>query len=321
MPRKLTWKKVGPKDKERLAQLYSAGVPLDADAEALGMKRSSLEREIRQYIFYKKELLGSAAADIQFEEMPRKRYTDFLSIPTDEAIIVSDIEVPDHDPLYLKLALLSGMRLGVKRLIVAGDFIATDQDALNSWVTTWRRGDETRYEEDVDMAVSILSEFAKWFTDITIIEGNHDDRLNRKTSGEVHLGMFLRGTNALYSRYAYLHLHTSRGLVWVVHPDNFSGDPITLGQQLYNVHSPKGHWVLGHCHRRQDGWTPDGEYEVHALGCGREEKKTKYKATKINKHKQWDKSFLAIQDGFHVPLDLKATNWREFLGELCPKGL
>jgi hypothetical protein len=315
----MAWKDISVPERERLLKLYEMG-DMDAlavYADGVGMKQASLERRLRDHRYYKTLYLGNAALQVDMKPSPSKQYVDFEKLDGDDFIIISDIEIPDHNPLYLLLALYTAMAHGIKKLVIAGDLIATDQKGLVAWVATWVEQGELNYEDAIALVVSILREFEKWFDIIIVIEGNHDDRVARATQGQVHFGMLLNGTTkVVYSRYSYLHLNTSRGLVWIVHPSNFSGDPITLGQKLYSNHSPKGHWIVAHCHRRQDGWSPDGEYEIHALGTGRDPERTKYKATKINTHKAWDTSFLMIKGGYHYPLDLKSTNWCEVLGSL-----
>jgi len=306
------WKNVPTAEKERLALLPPSA--LADEAQQLGMKTESLDRYIRQYTYYRTVFVLKQAVTANFTGAPVKRYTDYVTLTSDNVMIISDIEVPDHNPLYLLLALYTAMAHNIKDLVIAGDFIATDQAGLVSWVTTYVDAADMNYEDAIAVVVAILREFEKWFDSITLIEGNHDDRVSRETGGQVHFGMFIRDTKAVYSRYAFLWIETSRGLVKVVHPSNFSGDPITLGQALYSTEPRKAHYIVAHCHRRQDGWSPDGAFEIHALGCGRDAIKTKYKATKVNKFKQWDSSFLMIKDGYQIPLDLKSTNWEKQLG-------
>lgn len=143
---------------------------------------------------------------------------------------------------------------------------------------------------------------AAWFTEIIIVEGNHDDRIARKTGGEVYLGMFLRDAKFVrYSRYSYLYMRTSqRGLIKLVHPENFSSTPVALGQQFYDVErgprfdpfnpfktAEKCHFVLAHTHIDQSGYSKDGVYEVHAMGTCRDATRTQYKNKGQNKHHQW----------------------------------
>lgn len=128
--------------------------------------------------------------------------------------------------------------------------------------------------------------------------------------------MFFPDLPIKYSRYPFMDFDTSRGPVKVVHPQNFSGDPVTLAQQLYSVTPEKSHSIVAHCHREQFGWSPDGRFEMHTLGTGRDPLRTKYKATAINKHKQWNASFIMIRDGFIIPMSLKRTDWKRELGPL-----
>lgn len=163
-----------------------------------------------------------------------------------------------------------------------------------------------------------FSKFDDCLVSWVIIEGNHDDRVARTTGGAVHLGMLIHGTIAQYSRYHFMWLNTSRGPVYITHPDNFSSDPVRLGQELYDVQPRKAHVVVTHCHRKQRGWTKDGSFEVMAIGTGRDPYRTKYKAVRANKHRQWDSSFLMVKGGYFYDFDLKSTDWKFWLGDMYP---
>jgi hypothetical protein len=197
-------------------------------------------------------------------------------------------------------------------------------------VSTWKAGDEAGYERAIDLTRSLLFEMSRWFDEINIIEGNHDDRVARKTGGEIHLGMFLDETIAQYSRYSYLYTHSERrGITKIVHPDNFSANPVVLGQDFYDVergpfYDPeqpfetmqKCHFVVAHCHRQQSGFSKDGVHEIHSLGTMRDPARTKYKSKGQNKHRQWDQGFLVMQGGHFYPMTLNGTNWQRELGDL-----
>jgi hypothetical protein len=114
--------------------------------------------------------------------------------------------------------------------------------------------------------------------------------------------MFLKGTPAVYSRYSYLYIRTSnRGLIKVVHPETFSSNPVTMGQDFYDAEQgpdfdmmnpresfEKCHFVIAHTHRFQRGKSKDGIYEIIALPCTRDPQRTQYKRKGQNKHKQSD---------------------------------
>jgi hypothetical protein len=152
-----------------------------------------------------------------------------------------------------------------------------------------------------------------------MLEGNHDERVARKTQGEVHLGMLLnQDPKVIYSRYSFMWLETSRGPVWVFHPGNYSRNPIVLGQKYYTGQPRKSHIIMGHCHRKQIGMSLDGQHEIHCIGTGRDAKRTKYKATRVKAFPEWDASFCVVNDGFIEHLDIKTTNWKKELGSLYP---
>lgn len=179
-------------------------------------------------------------------------------------------------------------------------------------------GNTINYEGALGLALEILARFVAWFDTIIIIEGNHDDRINRATGGEVWFGMLLREAQLLaghcqviFSRYGYLYVKTARGPVYICHPQNFSSTPVRLAQQLYQTingpdwdpreldsPSDKCHVVVTHCHLINSGFSPDGARECHAIGTLRDPVKTRYKQQGANKHYEWNQGFLYVKSGF-----------------------
>lgn len=330
MGNKMRWADVPLQTKIAWANRHRMGESLDAEAETMGWSSPSLKRELNRFLSYYKQFITETYKSVDIPPAPGKTYNDYPVINADDAIIISDTEIPDHSALMLKLALLVGMRRGIKRLIHAGDVVATDQSALNSWITTWIEPKEYTYEQVISLTNDIFCELDEWFDDTDIVEGNHDSIIARRTRGNVHLGMMLNRSRVRYNRYSYLYMRTSnRGLIRVTHPENFSSDPVTLGQQLYDVEQgpdfnpldpfntlEKCHIVLAHCHRTQSGMSKDGAYEIHSIDANRDIKQTKYVSKGVNKHRKWDYSFMVVQNGFFHPMKLIGTNWREELGDL-----
>lgn len=317
---KLTWSDIPDPVRQHLLKLKQTdNTQFQTAAATLKMNPQTLERRLREYRNSITIVEDAINGVNPFPPSPTRQYTDFLKIESDNFIVISDFETPDHNATYLYYALLSAISHGIKTLIIAGDLLAGDQEGISSWASVIQYGDELTYDSSRNILLRIIEIFAAWFDHIYIIEGNHDNRVARATKGQIHLGMLLGrfedSPNIHYSRYGFMTVETSRGVVWVCHPTNFSGDPVVLGQHLYNSHWPKGHWIVPHCHRKQTGWSPDGQFEIHAIGTGRDRDRTKYAATQINKHKAWDYSFLMVEDGYFTDLDLRSTNWRTFLGE------
>jgi len=78
-------------------------------------------------------------------DSPSPNYEDFIVVEADDIIMIADIEIPDHDPRVLRRAMLTGMRYGIRKIALGGDIIATDQDALNTWLTTWAEDNRMTY--------------------------------------------------------------------------------------------------------------------------------------------------------------------------------
>lgn len=294
----------------------------------LRMRYDSLQRKLNDYEpQYEAEQRASqvqlnAAQHSPMPPSPTKKYDDFEVIETDDVIIISDLEIPDHNPLYLLYALLVAMRFGIRNLIILGDFIATDQDALTDWPTLVR-GNEMSLQSVSTLMKSVIYRFLMWFLFIWFVEGNHDERVARKTGGEVHLGMLLpQQDNVRYSRYQYLWIKTKRGYVYACHPRQYSANSVGLGQKIYNkLRAPDGtkpiSVVLGHTHQAQTGTSPDGHAEIIALGTLRDKDRTKYKALSANTHHEWENGFLMIRNGYFYPLTSR-SDWRFWLDDKYP---
>lgn len=219
------------------------------------------------------------------------------------------------------MALLTAIRYGIKTLILGGDLLATDQPSLNSWTPVFK-GEDMNYESVVGMANQLLYQFGQHFDDIHCISGNHDERIGRKTGGEIWIKMLLDNTKTTYYKYRYMYTRTSRGLVKVLHPENFSSNPVSLGREMQAVDAgpvpgvnEKSHLILAHTHLQESGWSKDGDFEIHALGCTRDPYRTQYKQIKANKYRQWIQGFLMFHNGEFKPLTRKGTNWKALLGE------
>lgn len=274
-------------------------------------------------------------------------YREYFVRHTDDAIIISDIEVPDQDPWMLKAATLVAMRFSIKHLMIVGDGIATDQATLNSWAQTWVEEHEVSYRTAVDMARQMVTRFATWFDTIDWTSGNHDDRIARKTGGEVTIDMLLSDTTVNFSQYAYMYIYSPKQKEWtyLCHPQNFAKNSVNLGQQLWAVtnapddYDENGNYiddaavrevhrnrskcnvVLGHTHQMQSGRSPDDCYEIHALGCMRDRDRTKYVNISSNKHNKWNQGFLMMRDGKFYPLSRHGTDWETLLDDSIDSGV
>jgi hypothetical protein len=202
-------------------------------------------------------------------------------------------------------------------------------------VNTWIHKESLGLEDALDVGEQILVAFLSWFEEIIIVEGNHDDRIARKTGGEIHLGMLLRLAGVKYSRYSYCYIKTNRNggpepfsgeMIKIMHQKNYSGASASLAQQIFDVENgpygddPKNkvdcHIVIAHTHHAQRGWSKDGSREVVALGYCRDPERTAYKQKSATKHHKSISHFLMIKGGYFYDFSKYGTNWKHELGHL-----
>lgn len=298
-----------------LYELHQAGKSYADIAASLHLRQESIRGRVSRY-------RKAHPPPAYFPPSPTPPYTDYLTRETDAALIVSDLEIPDYDTEFLHAAYLLAQKLGIRETVIAGDFLATDQTALNDWATTWVNDREPTFEHVVDMGYQVLRQLLEQTPIVSLCEGNHDFRVAAKTGGQVHLGMFVRGLPGVtYSRYEYLYLKTRRGVAKIIHPvGHGSANSVALGQRLYNVTEYQGQKcdiVIGHTHQPQTGFSPDGLHEIYALGCMRDPLRTRYKMKRATPHHQWVQSFLLVLDGYYYPIYKHTTNWRYWLGDMA----
>ncbi len=197
-----------------------------------------------------------------------------------------------HDPRILRLAMLTGMRHGIHKLILGGDIIATDQEALNTWLTTWAEDGEKTYAACLKELKQLIRACAEWFHEgIYAITGNHDERLAKKTGGQVTIQDMLEEEPINFSMYSYMYIHSpiKNEYTYLCHQYNYSKTPVKLAQNIWEVETaPDGsrskcHVIVTHTHIEQTGWSPDGEWRCISLGCARDPKRTKYARLRATK--------------------------------------
>jgi hypothetical protein len=162
----------------------------------------------------------------------------------------------------------------------------------------------------------LIERLRQTFTSVLAIEGNHDDRVARRTGGEVHLGMFLEGSGVQYSQFAYCWVKTSaRGYILVSHPSrHYSANSAGLGQRIYNTNAApdgsKPHVVIAHTHQAQTAMSPDGLRQIVALGCMRDARRTQYVSTQTTAYPRWSQGYLMLHKGYLYPMVHGQVDWQ-----------
>jgi predicted phosphodiesterase len=105
-----------------------------------------------------------------------------------EAIVVSDLHIPWHDPEALLAVCDTARLLGVDRLIIGGDLLHADV------ISKFDGSKPVPITDEINSAARVLGALEEIFSEIHIIPGNHDQRLGKMLS---RLGRSEDGQNAL----------------------------------------------------------------------------------------------------------------------------
>jgi predicted phosphodiesterase len=326
------WINIAESERDRLLLAYENKILTPQVSQTYNMAFQTLKRRLREH--REKRILELSEISVEtFPDSPGPDFNESFFIEEDDLVIISDIEIPDHDPAMLQAALLVAKSKNIKTLVIAGDLLATDNMALTRHPKRWALESETTFETAIMLTREILNTFLAWFDRIYIFSGNHDDRISLATGGQLWMKTLLDsvkqdGKEVLFSRYSGMYVQLSRGILYIAHPENFSSTPVSLAQQIYRkingpYHDPrdlvpridKCHIVIGHTHLMNSGMSQDGARECHALGTCRDPMKTQYINEKVNKHNVWVQGFMYIKGGYFYNLARHTTDWLSLLGE------
>lgn len=228
-------------------------------------------------------------------------------------MLISDVEVPEHDTTTLRLMLASAAQRNIKRLCILGDFLASD--AFSAWPPLHAKPSNTTYAQEFEIAVDIVAAMFIWFDEVYLIEGNHDRRANKATQGEIGLKFLMdlafkfANVQPCVTRLNHLWLDTPRGPWLLHHPQRgYSRIPgrlprsywevMTLPPQLLRKYGPiKPHVIGTHTHHLAEVMSPGGQCQLIEIGCCRDKERTGY-IQDSSTFPRWNNGFGLVQDGF-----------------------
>lgn len=333
------WSTVPYVERERLLREYESGNLAISEATSHGMHFETLKRRLREWRVERITKMPSATLqEDSFPDSTSEDYNGFVVIQGGSFVVISDLEIPDHDPGMLSAVYATGVQHRPETLVINGDLIATDSPSLNRHQSVFRSPDEQPFQASINLASDTIMRLASVYRRIVINSGNHDERIARATGGEVWMGMLMDrvtqrakdiGSEIIFSRYTYCYHDGPRGITAMIHPENYSVTPVKLGQEIYSTQngpyydprdaeprSDRCHIIVAHTHIEQRGWSRDGQREVLASGTLRDPVKTKYARLKAGKFPVWNQSFIYCDpDGYFTTLSRRGTNWKSFLGK------
>jgi hypothetical protein len=166
-------------------------------------------------------------------------------------VVVGDVHVPATDWQFSRMVGMVADKLGIYRLIIAGDVLNFDFASTYRIIvppTTWR--------EERDAARILIADWLETFTEIYILQGNHDRRWTNWAAGELDetdiWGMINSSSKIKVSKYGWLTVN-SGGIPWrITHPQNYSVNQLTLASELANKY--QANIISHHQHHLGVGW-------------------------------------------------------------------
>lgn len=251
----------------------------------------------------------------KYPPSPTRRYDDWTEIGASDAIVIADSELPDYDNQLMRAAHAMGMKHGIKRLIIGGDFWSFD--SITPWPELVKERGNGHLGDDLQMARDVLEVSFTWFDEVHAVMGNHEHRVNRLLDGQLgpwQLFTLPSGNQVKVNIYTYMYMNTCRNRIMVVHPKNYSKKQLTIPSALINIERERCDILSTHTHHCCTGFDESGQYQMSEIGCMRDPMRTKYKSLGKTRHPQWVQGFAMVKNGIQSIYPKYATDWEDELG-------
>jgi predicted phosphodiesterase len=186
----------------------------------LQQKQETIERRLRELNNRFLPEIDSLPDD--YEDSPEQTVVPFK--PT---AILADIHAPLFNKDALQTAIMSTSSMGIKRVILLGDFLD------NGWCSTFldvaKKSGMFNVSEVIDSVYKTLSVIVNNYEEVFIVRGNHDERLAKAL--QKNLGM-----SEIYKIFS-----VQKGK-----PSLYEKLNIVENFQMYMTGSPTGDWLLAH---------------------------------------------------------------------------
>jgi predicted phosphodiesterase len=257
-------------------------------------------------------------------------YTEEIPYVTGNAVWVSDVHVPYHDPRICEYVRRVGVARDIPSLVVLGDLL--DNDSISSYSHEAARC--RPLAADLQACMEVLLGWAQAYEHIWVVQGNHDDRLQRliekAASSRTGFQRLLESLSedhdeieAMPYRQRYARTLTEfmeraapdlRGRVtWLTVPlIEIEGPPdgkpiLAVHQATYSRNAPQEArklWerhvqtiITSHTHHSGMMVAPDGEHLLVNAGCATHERHHRYLHERVRGGPAWSRGFGAVVDG------------------------
>lgn len=324
----MSWAAIPETERQELLALYRQtrkSSALASVADRYGVSTINLMRRLQE--MNQKQAFSRKALDegVYPPSFPRPLYSSPV-IRTNDIILISDMEIPDHDDAMVQLPVLLGMRYNIKKLAIIGD--AVKEDVFASWAKSMTSPED--FESEIDALEAILRFWLSWFEEIYIRPGNHDARVAIANGGQIHLGMFLKHIGFKgqidYHPLRRMWIETDLGLVALYHQKNSSANGVDVARKMYNVEpglNGRKPYLVFTTHSHHAGFckSDDGLAGCYSMGCARSWEKTLYANEVPQTAVRWSQSIAMIRNCKPYLFERDMTDWQEVLGEYSKNAL
>ena len=260
--------------------------------------------------FFKQDVQCIENATHRYGNMPLKENTDIplfrgdLKLPMDDYILAADYHSPYYSVLWHNRSLAVAERFKIRKLVVIGDLV--DFGFASFFYADHKPGIADESDENRRLIQSLLAQF----DEITVVKGNHEDRLGRQTNGIIQARYLFElwsgpefGKRFKYSLYDKLTI----GNEWLcVHPKSYSmkagiSSRALCSKYLKNIVNTHGH----HIGKNVD---PSGKFLAIDLGGMFDCEKIEYMNVKTTTHPIWNPGFGMLRNGYFHLFD-EWTDW------------
>lgn len=261
-------------------------------ADQLGVDESRIRAAFRAEGFDRK-LLPSSLNDYFKVDLDSP-----ITVESD-AMITADWHIPLFDLEYTNVMLDKANELGLKTLIVAGDF--WNMDALSDYAP---KQPSANLEKELESGLDIMRTVLRSFDRVVYVWGNHDARLHKA------LGMKLQFRNAMklvfegldkneinkieFTNLDHTWLKVEGNDYYICHPASYSRVPLTAARVLATKYN--ANVITAHSHHCAVGYALDGKKVVAEIGGLFDKDKTGY-LQRTTTFPTWQQGFAWTEGG------------------------
>lgn len=189
-----------------------------------------------------------------------------------DALVIADVHAPLHDSTWINRCVDMALSWGVRKLAIGGDLV--DFGAFS----IFEKSGEYGIGEEIRATEQIIKTFEGCFDEIVYGNGNHEQRLSRRTEWllpvEHAVRLFMRDGKVTFTRSHWFTVESGGETFMVTHPKNTSVNQTVVPAKLaakYHMHA-----IAGHGHLWGQGRDVSGLYWAIDLGICADVRRLEY---------------------------------------------